>query len=820
MNDRHEMSGSGPEDEVRPAALPPAGASAGTGLTRRGGAEMNGAALAGTAGTGLVGPGAAGTGLAANIGPNGLPSGMGLGPMGRWPGEESGEEINLQQFFTVLLRRWKLVLSTLFVVVALAAFYAFTTTPIYQATATLEIDASSATSKMATDMPILSEMMPTGGKSIPTEVEIIKGATVQNAAKERLAQNKPKVAKALDNFSGTDVQIVGKTNLITVSAVSHNPGAARDYANAICRTYIDQDVETKRAQTHKATEYVANQLNRVRQRLDQAQTALKAFKERFGTFSLTEEAQMMINASSQSETDLKQAVTETTSARAQLERLRRVVAGMPAAKFEATGKVRRFVVDNMKREIAKLQLERTQKRTEYTEESPEIKQIDEQIAKVQEQLKKEAEFEIPSYERVVNPVRQAIDQDIAELQGKIWAGEARTRALQQAVTSSKAKLTQLPEKEYRLNRLNTDAAALLQTYQTLNDKYQTLLVSEAGIISDARVVQAAELPLAPIKPRKLRILVLAVLLGALLAVALASLVDRIDDRLHSEKDAEAATRLPVLAQIPYIVQSDRRRLLGRQPKNLVLLETFRMLRTNIAFARVDEPVRSVVVTSSLPNEGKSDTALNLAVAAAQSGEQVILVDCDLRRPSLHTICKLPNNIGLSNIIMHEATLEGALQESGTPGLRILTSGPVPPNPFNLLNSKTGRATIQKIIEESTFAVFDSPPSLILADTQVVATEVDGVLLVVSSKDTKKRAVLRTRDLLAQTGTELLGVILNKVSTGLGGSYQSYGDYGGYLEGPHGGPNGNGQASLDGQSHGAAGRELTAAGEGKKHKDKD
>lgn len=210
-----------------------------------------------------------------------------------------------------------------------------------------------------------------------------------------------------------------------------------------------------------------------------------------------------------------------------------------------------------------------------------------------------------------------------------------------------------------------------------------------------------------------------------------------------------------------------------------------MLRANVAFSSVDHPIRALVVTSSVPNEGKSTAAFNLAVAAATDGERVVLVDLDLRRPTVHTLCELDNRVGFSGVATGRATLAEALRESGIEGLKILTSGPVPPNPFKLLNSQSARAIIDELCKDADLVIIDTPPMLGMADARLVASWVDGTLLVVSCRDAARREVARAADLLAQGGSEALGIVLTKVPTGSDGyhayGYYGYRQYGAYLE---------------------------------------
>lgn len=199
-----------------------------------------------------------------------------------------------------------------------------------------------------------------------------------------------------------------------------------------------------------------------------------------------------------------------------------------------------------------------------------------------------------------------------------------------------------------------------------------------------------------------------------------------------------------------------------------------MLRTNIEFSSVDEPIRALVMTSSLPNEGKSSSSVDLAIVMAMDGKQVILVDADLRRPSLHRMFGLSNTVGFTNVVAGTISIEDALQETEVPNLRVLTSGPIPPNPPELLNSKAGRACLERARQMSDFLIIDTPPALVMADARIVASIAGAVLLVISVQEAGGHEIARTSDQLAQSGAHVLGVVLNKLTHENGGYYGYYG----------------------------------------------
>ena len=208
------------------------------------------------------------------------------------------------------------------------------------------------------------------------------------------------------------------------------------------------------------------------------------------------------------------------------------------------------------------------------------------------------------------------------------------------------------------------------------------------------------------------------------------------------------------------------------PKSPVA-EAFRTLRTNIQFASPDKPLKTMMITSAGPAEGKSTVLANLAVAMAQSGQKTIVVDADMRRPTQHKLFNIPQTPGLTNILVGKSTIEHALQASGIEGLSILPSGPIAPNPSELLGSKTMHSLINTLTEMADVVIFDVPPVVAVTDAAVLAPRLDGVLLLINSGSVQQEAALKAKELLENVKANILGVILNNVSTKDGPAYYYY-----------------------------------------------
>ncbi|MCO6452368.1 MAG: polysaccharide biosynthesis tyrosine autokinase [Caldilineales bacterium] len=323
----------------------------------------------------------------------------------------------------------------------------------------------------------------------------------------------------------------------------------------------------------------------------------------------------------------------------------------------------------------------------------------------------------------------------------------------------------------------TQIQGLQSKLSSLQGNYAALLANtNKGAINTINVIEWAALPTSPIGPNSLYTILLAAAIGFMLAAGAAHVMEYLDDTLKNPDDVYKELELTTLGAVPDLgdVSDSVNALVTLKDGQSPGKEAYRVLRTNLQFAAVDKPLRQILITSPSPSEGKSITAANLGIALAQADERVIVIDADLHRPRLHRLFKLTNNVGLTTALLDEhPDPESLLQETTTPGLRVLTSGPLPPNPAELLGSSRMRNLISTLQGQADVLVFDSPPTTVLADAAILSTQVDGVLFVLKSGATKRDIARRAAEALSHVNARIVGVLLNAMPSRGSGYYYYY-----------------------------------------------
>lgn len=365
--------------------------------------------------------------------------------------------------------------------------------------------------------------------------------------------------------------------------------------------------------------------------------------------------------------------------------------------------------------------------------------------------------------------RDFVLKQVDELQQKIVEGQKSVDDLQSAIKLT-ASAREISDKQQQVTALEGQ----LQQWQASYANLVAFLSPQSP--NYLSIIEPAEVPVEPISPNVALNVGLATAMGLLLSIAAAFLLEYLDDTIKTPNDVMRVLGLPTVGGIAEITGRPSERLVAASAPRSPISEAYRVLRTNIHFADVDHPIKSILMTSAGPMEGKSLNAANLAIVMAQAGLKTVLVDCDLRRPSQHRLWGISNETGLTNSLLAQSFSDGFMSPTRLENLTVYPTGALPPNPAELLGSERMHQLKAQLEKEADIIIIDSPPCFPIADAAILARMTDGVLLIVDSGRSRRDEVLRAKELIQNAGGRILGVVLNRLAPRSSGYSYYYHDY--------------------------------------------
>lgn len=675
------------------------------------------------------------------------------------------DAVSMREYIAIFYRwRW-LVAACFAVIFALGTVYTLTRRPVYESAAKIVVVGTrSGAPTSENDIPLISDLQAlTRSRSVETQVEIMSSADLLDEAFRNL---RPKIRERgfrSDSIPDWAYRIAGRknTDIIVVTARAYTPKAAAALANTIVGTYFTRDLEQNNQATRQARIYAGKKMTLAQRQLEQANAELARFKQRTGLIA----PEVQLTKSAERMTELS---FELDASRAEAISLRREAAALQSSLVRQRPNVvtnttfmRNPQYNASLERLDKLNADRIELLQEYMPGSREIGRIEGQIKHEEEHLRKVAETMIGSNVRARNPVHDDLLMKYASGSAAAAASNARVRALGSELIAREQAARALPERERQFTGLVQNVTLLQRTYEMLSGKYYALLLSEQAKLPNGMLVSSARVSNIPAYPRMERNIALFLALAIALAVLAVLVAERLDNRVHDQNTVEQMTGLSVLSIVPEAI-GDSPRLLGSDGHHGALLESFRILRNNLSFASVGRQVKLIAITSPGRGDGKSTSVSNLAFAMAIEGKRIILVDADLRRPSLHRFIGVSREAGLTTVLTGSTTLENTIVHVGEANFDFLPSGPTPPNPAEFLNSHPSRELFEKLAQQYDVVLIDCPPATGLSDMQVISTFADAVLLVVSMDQTLKPHLYATLRALIQADAKLIGLLLNRM----------------------------------------------------------
>jgi len=696
---------------------------------------------------------------------------------------EVEEEINLEDYWRVIVRRkWTIILS-LIVITTSAITFSFLRTPIYEASTTLYIKEG----EVGGAMDILGGGGPTGLSSqtiLNTYKEILKSRTVLGEVVKKLnldkkSENKEKSFYEIieDLREKISVDTVVNTRLLEVTVSSPDPEMAKKIANTVAEVFIRRNISSQRRESNAALSFLSDQVEKVGERLREAEERLKEYKEKESFGELSEQARLLVNQLSELEGSYQQAKISREEIEARLLEIRNQLREVDREWVSSTIISNNPIVQNLRAQLTNLQIRLAQLEREFSPQDPQIIQVKAQIEETKRQLQNEVETVVSSKVSTISPVYTQLYTKLVNYETEVNALRAKEEALKDLISRYRNKVEQLPEQELKLARLERDVKVNESLYITLLEAKNKTEIQSASEIGSIEVIDPAIKPIEPVKPNKKLNTLVGLVLGLFCGVGLAFVREYMDKTIKTEDEIRTLLGLPVLGIIPRFnfkkspfktkIKSEEERKIETisltNPKSTIS-EAFRTLKTNLQFAEVEGKIKALIITSSVPEEGKTSIGINLAITFAQAGEKTLLVDADLRKPKIHNVFGLSRDPGLTNILTTGKSYQDVVRKlEDVEGLDVLTTGPLPPNPLELLGSSKMKKLISELIESYERVIVDTPPSAVLTDAPLLSRQIRNVLMVLSVGEAQREAAKKSKEALQRAKANILGVVLNKVA---------------------------------------------------------
>lgn len=686
----------------------------------------------------------------------------------------------LKVYAALLRRKWIFLQAVVFFTIGAGAL-ALVLPKRYEAVSKISVESSSASLSILGEMDLgeMAQSLTGSSDDIQTKMalaqmrpvldEIVWRLQLRDADGELLPAEKLLVP-------GIDGEILAQpyvsitqqqgTNILLVMGTGNTPELSALLADTMVSVYLADSQERAKQDTRDALKFVQDELVKTQAEFDRALARVAEALKAEQIIDVDAETKAAVSRTSELLAEVVGIEADMASVRAQIEQMRAANEAETVNLVSPGSIATNTQIRELRKLLTDLRLQRQQQLLDKTPKHPDILDLDRQIASV------EAEITVALREQhLLDPSVEALEVQFAGLL-------KRRGEIVQAVQATVEQAGAFPEKGRRIAELQLAANATEAIYTSLLEQQYQIAVADAMTVSDMKAVEPAKAPDKPAAPKLLVYTILGAIVGVSVGCGLVFLFEYVDDSVKNGEDLQLAWALPVLGLVPTFKLKGGERTIATLPPTDPLFEAYRAIRNSIAFAGVDAPIDVLTVTSCAPGEGKSTFTTNLAICLANDGKRVVIVDCDLRRPTQHrAFPTLANDRGVSSVLSQQLALEDAVQETPVANLSMLTSGPIPSNPGRLVESLRLRQMLQQLAQRYDMVLVDAPPVLAVGDALNLGRASKGTLILVEAGKTTRRMVTDLRGRIEGSGFEPIGVVLNKVDARTG----AYGRYGAYAK---------------------------------------
>ncbi|MEM9007959.1 MAG: polysaccharide biosynthesis tyrosine autokinase [Cyanobacteria bacterium P01_F01_bin.86] len=697
-------------------------------------------------------------------------------------GPEYIEEIDFQKYWLVLKRRWIPAFLVFSTAVGLALLAALSEDSVYKAEGKVLIKRDRSSSLTGLDQEDLGRIERLSQEPLQTQAELVRSLPVMRSTVEALdlKNDNGDPVKPSSLLRKVSVKPVTGTDVLLISVESEDAEEAALIVNQVIESYREQNIADNREEAAAARQFIEEQLPATEAEVQVVEAELRRFKENNNVIFLEEEAEQAVEVLGTLDRQMNQVEAELADVNAQLGELQGQL-GIDVPQAISLASLNQSEgVQSALQELQAAQSDVANLRSRYQETHPEL----------EIQRRREAEAEALLRNRIqelvgsdlagtglgslqLGELRQSLMADLTRLEIARTGLADRQAQLVTTRTNYLQQLEDLPGLEKTQRQLERQLQAAQTTYETLLTQLQEIRVVENQTVGNVRVVSFAEVPTNSLGPSRKLYLAAGGFVGFLLAIAVAFLLDLLDSSVKTVKEIKELYGYTLLGVLPLVKGPVQRgdgtmadpaypRLLVDQPAHAGVREAYQILQANLKFLQSDTELKTVVITSAIPGEGKSEVSANLAAALAQVGRRVLLVDADMRFPRQHHALKILNGNGLSHVITGQAHVEDAIQ-SVAENLDVLTAGAVPPNPVALLDSNRMESLLQTFAQAYDMVIVDAPPLVGYADASILGKMADGILLIVRPGVVDYAQGRTAKDTLIQSNQKVLGMVANGIN---------------------------------------------------------
>ncbi len=693
------------------------------------------------------------------------------------------------KIWEIMLRRRKLVIITFSIIFGTMVIVTHLVTPSYEARAKLLIESSSTLSSLMSSLGVTSVGKGFTSSNDDTYTTNIALATIRPLLEKLISELNLKdrdgekikpddVADAglshlLLPQPCLEVALYEETDMLEIVAYSTDPKQAADIANKLAEFYIEDMLNRTREEYRAARMFIGSQINKVREEYYTSLADLKDFKVREGTVDLGLETHNLVdkisvlrNSYDANEENIFTLEKETAEAKDKL-------ANMERYRTESKEFSQNDQLKNLKLKLSDILIGIAEKSIDFSDEHPEYRLLEKEMETVRELIKKEADMLFTREMLSIDPVYDVLYRKSIEGDLDREVALAKRGLLKKFLDKYQGELLTLPVRSAESSKLELALSVKKDLYQKLLEYMTQVEIAESMTISNIRTVEPAVTPEKTYFPNTPLNYVLGVFFGLFWGLMLALFVEYIDNTVKSPEDLKHIKSPTLLGNIPKAKQLQNMNLISSLPPNSPIVEAYRTIRNSIRYAAIDKQIKTLVVTSSIEAEGKSSLASNISIALSMEGKRVILVDLDLRRPSIYKFFNVSNKAGVTSVLTEDLSLQETIASTTIKGVDVLTSGPIPPDPSALIESEKLKNIICRLKEMYDMVIIDTPPVLAVNDASVIGASADGIIFAVEAGRATFSMLEHVKELKNKAGFNVVGVVLNKFSAHASGYYHYY-----------------------------------------------